>query len=89
MSKNLSVYHIDKSGLFNQESYSAQSHRHFKSVRAAITDYVFEGEDAGYHPNSFFTADSYLKVNPDLKRWKGNLFGHFLLHGISKGRSIR
>ena len=89
ISKNLGAYHIYKSGLFNKVFYTAQSRRHFKSIRAAITDYVFVGEDAGYNPNSFFTADSYLNVNPDLRHWKGNLFGHFLMHGISKGRSIR
>lgn len=88
-SKNLAVFHIHRSGLFDTEYYSTKTDQNFKSMRLAITHYVFEGEQAGMRPNTFFNPAAYLEGNPDLSHWKGNLFGHFLMHGISKGRSIR
>ena len=89
ISKNLSAYHIYMSGLFDMDYYSAEAAQNFKSMRQAITHYVFEGEKSRMQPNTFFNPAAYLEVNPDLRHWKGNLFGHFLIHGISGGRSIR
>ena len=88
-SKNLAVFHIQRSGLFDKDYYSTETAQNFKSMRQAITHYVFEGEKSRMQPNTFFNPAAYLEANPDLRHWKGNLFGHFLMHGISKGRSIR
>jgi glycosyltransferase involved in cell wall biosynthesis len=88
-SKNLAVFHIHRSGLFDKDYYSTETAQNFKSMRQAITHYVFEGEKSRMQPNTFFNPAAYLEANPDLRHWEGNLFGHFLMHGISKGRSIR
>lgn len=88
-SKNLAVLHIQRSGLFDEEYYSINASLNFKSMRQAINHYVFEGEDSRIQPNSYFNPSAYLEANPDLRHWKGSLFGHFLIHGISKGRAIR
>lgn len=88
VSKNIGIFHIARSGLFDENYYSKLANRKFGSRRAAITHYVYEGESMGLQPNSYFSAGAYVRANPDLVRWKGSLFGHFLTHGISKGRAL-
>lgn len=86
---NLAIYTIEKSGAFDLAYYARQCSMEFTSLREAVLHYVFHGENIGMRPNNEFSATYYVEANYDLRSWKGNMFAHYLRHGLKKGRVPR
>ena len=86
---NLAIYTIEKSGAFDLTYYARQCSVEFTSLREAVLHYVFHGEKIGMKPNNEFSATYYVEANYDLRAWRGNLFAHYLRHGLKRGRVPR